>query len=449
MNAAQRFFGLVLTLIILAPFALTAQSGMEFADFKRKLEPYFADDLIEDLRMAMPQGANYRVWGWDVGDFSGDGVLDVAFSVNVLGTRRRESTVYLFVDNEGFLVNIARYPLAYVELPLEIGVVIRDGACFVTQKKKAEHWSIRGYQYRDGAVVLFDEFVSDRVDVYGHESYRNFRTLETRERFLNAKGDEQFRSNYITIPCYQRGRQIVAGYVSDVVVDAIRNVHAGAYWWKGPEDASFTARVVYDDEYLYLRVNVMDSTVVTGWCDTCAADRLDIWLDAVPPDERSGSRTVGMDDKGRVRFRTESDSGLYAFSIRIGDFTDVRPSIKVKTTDDLTPDQEAAIQQLRVVTALRSDGYVVKLRIPFLLLGYERVPLEERSLTELGCSIALYDVDNEFRPEESTLVATSPIDVLNPATYGSIRFIPESLWYGETMNIYTDAVMMTLQELGF
>lgn len=441
-------------LIILVVFmglsvSLQAQSGMEFAEFKRKIEPYFAEDLIEDLRAAMPQGAQYRVWGWDVGDFSGDGYHDVAFSVNILGTRKRECIVYLFIDNEGFLVNIARYPLQYVDLPLEVGVVIKEGACFVTQKKKAESWSIRGYQYRDGAVVHFDEFVSDRVESYGHEAYRNFRTLETRERFIGPKGDAVFETSYQTIPCYQRGRQIFAGYASEVMVNEVRNVHDGAFWWKGPDDGSFSAKAVFDDDFLYLRINVLDSTVVTGWCDTCTADRFEIWLDATPPDERSGSRYVLEDNKGRIKFRTESDSGLYAFSIRIGDFADLRPTIKVRTTDELEPEQQAAVQAVRVVTALRSDGYVIKVRIPFVLLGYDRAPVEERQLTELGCTLALYDVDNEFRPEETSLVATSPIGTLDPSTYGAIRFVPEGLWYGETTNIYTDAVMAQLRELGF
>ncbi len=444
-----RFIITLLLAVLATPALLHAQSGMEFSDFKRKIEPYFAEELIEDLRNTMPQGAQYRIWGWDVGDFSGDGFYDIAFSVNILGTRKRECVVYLFIDNDGFLVNIARYPLQYVDLPLEVGVVIKEGACFVTQKRKSEAWSIKGYQYRDGAVVHFDEFVSDRMESYGHESYRNYRDLETKERFVGPKNDLAFETSYLTIPCYRRGRQVYAGYASDVTVGQIANVHDGAFYWTGPEDGSFTAKTVFDDDYLYLRIDVRDSTVVTGWCDTCAADRFEIWVDATPPDPKSGSRYVLQDGDGRLKFRTESDSGLYAFSIRIGDFADVRPTIKVRTTDDLEPQQQEAVSSVRVVTALRSDGYVIKVRIPFVLLGYDRVPVDETFITELGCTLALYDVDNEFRPEEASLIATSPIGVLNPASYGAIRFVPDTKWYGETTNIYVDAVMSYLRDLGF
>ncbi|MDZ4745291.1 MAG: sugar-binding protein [bacterium] len=449
--AVKRFTGLILMLstLVLGVAVSNAQTGMEFSEFKRKIEPYFADELIADLVAAMPQGAQYRIWGWDVGDFSGDGVYDVAFSVNILGTRRKESTVYLFIDTEGFLVNIGRYPLSYIDLPLEVGVAVKEGACYITQKRRAENWSIRGYQYRDGSVVLLDEFETDQIGVFAHEAYRNYRTLETRERFVNDKGVVQFKSDYLTIPCYGRGRQVHAGFVSDVTVSSVRSAQAGAYWWQGPEDASFDARVVYDNDFLYVRMTVRDSTVITGWCDTCPADRIELWWDVTPPEGESGSRAITSIERNKLRVRTSTDSGLFNFSVRIGDFAERRPVIKVRTTDDLEGAQDQAVQQVRVVTSQVSDGYVVKVRIPFLLLGYDRAPVDERILTELGLTIGLYDVDNEFREEETTILATSPIRPLDPSSYGAVRFVPDDLWYGETVSIYSDAVLSQLRELGF
>ena len=439
----------VFAITMASPLSVSAQSGMEFDEFARKIDPYFAEDLIADVRSSMPQGSQYRIWGWDVGDFSGDGFYDLAMSVNILGTRKRECVVYLFVDNEGFLVNISKMPLQYIDLPLEIGVVIKEVTAYVTQKRRAEDWTIRGYRFAEGSVILVDEFVSDRIESFGHETFRSYKTLETRERFLTSEGDPAFAAEYLTIPCYSRGRQVFAGFVPEVGIGAVRNVVNGAFWWQGEEDASFRARVVYDDDFLYFRIAVRDSSIITGWCDTCAADKLDIWLDVTPAQEVGGNRYISKVDRNKLVVRSSSDSGLFAFSVRIGDFADRRPSIKVKTTDELDPAQEEAVQLVRVVTAPRVDGYVVKVRVPFVLLGYEKAPIDERSLTELGCTIALYDVDNEFRIDETTVVATSPIQPLNPSTYGAIRFVPEGKWYGETSNIYTDAVLNALRELGF
>jgi hypothetical protein len=426
----------------------SAQSGMDFEEFRVKLQKYFDDELIDDLKISLPKGTEYRVWGWDVGDFSGDGFHDVAFTVRTAGARRNEVTVYLFVDNDGFLVNISAMAMNFVEIPLEVGVVIKEGTCYVTQKRRSESWMMRGYRYVNGAVALADEFVSERIEDVGHESFRSYQTLETKDRYLSEKSDDLFKAEYLTLPCYGRGRQITAGYVSDLFVGSVRYAHEGAYWWKGETDASFLARAAYDDDNLYFVITVRDSNVVTGWCDTCPSDRLEIWMDATPP-YPNGSRYVEDIRRGEPVVRTVSDSGLYAFSVKIGDFENIRPSVKVRTTDELDLDQEQAIEQIRVVTAQRSDGYVVKIRIPFLLLGYDRVPLDEQFLTELGCTISLYDVDNEFRADETTRLSSSPLDAVNPSTYGAIRFVPEGRWYGQCSNIYTEAVMTALSELGF
>lgn len=438
----------VAALMLMAP-VLSAQSGMTYDEFSRRLTSYFAEELIQDIRPALPQGSAYRIWGWDVGDFSGDGNYDLAVSVNVLGTRKRENLVYLFVDTEGFLVNIGKLPFSYIDLPLEVGVVIKEQTCYVTQKRRSDDWMIRGYRFGEGSIVLVDEFVSDRIEAFGHETFRSYQTLETQERFITNDGDLAFATDYTVIPAYGRGRQVYAGYVPEISASRIKHVVNGAFWWSDEGDASLRARVVYDNDYLYIRVNVKDSTIITGWCDTCAADRLEIWFDVTPADELGGSRYVQSVKRSSITPRSSTDSGLYAFSIQIGDFGDRRPTIKVKTTDDLDPAQDSAVQRVRVVTAPRTGGYVVKVRIPFVLLGYERAPVDEQSITEFGCTIALYDVDNEFRPDETSVVATSPIQPLNPATYGAIQFIPDGRWYGETVNIYTESVLGTLRELGF
>ena len=439
----------MLVAIATCPSSLWAQSGMSFDEFQRRADPYFAEDLLNDVRNAMPLGANYRIWGWDVGDFSGDGVYDLAVSVHVLGSRKRECLVYLFVDVDGYLVNISKMPFAFIDLPLEVGVVIKDTSCFVTVKRKAEDWSILGYRFREGAVVLVDRFVSDRVESLGHEIYESFQTLRTRERFLKRDDEALYETEYTTIPCYSRSRQVFAGYVSEAAVQRIDDVKEGSYWWTGESDVSFRARMVYDDDYLYLRVHVRDSNVVTGWCDSCAADHVELHLDVVPRTEGDVSRNVSIVKRSDVNVRHVSDTGLFTVVVRLGDFGDRLPKVTVRTTDDLDPAQIQARRQIRAVAAPRPDGYVVKLRIPFVLLGYQKAPTEERQVTEFGCTVAVHDVDNEFRGEEATVIATSPLKALDPSSYGALRFVPDGTWYGESINIYGEAVLNALRELGF
>ncbi len=438
-----------MVVLLAAVWNVRAQSGMTFEEFQRRADPYFAEDLLADVRNAMPLGANYRIWGWDVGDFSGDGIYDLAVSVHVLGSRKRECLVYMFVDVDGYLVNISKMPFAFIDLPLEVGVVVKDTSCFVTVKRKAEDWSILGYRFREGAVVLVDQFVTDRVEAFGHETYRSFQTLKSRERFLRKDDEAAYESEYMTLPCYSRSRQVFAGFVSEAMAQRIENVTEGSYWWTGEEDASFRARMVYDDDYLYLRVYVRDSNVVTGWCDTCVADHIELHLDVAPRLETEVSRNVSIVKRSDLNVRHVSDTGLFTVVVRLGDFADRLPKVVVRTTDDLDPAQNQARRQIRAVTAPRPDGYVVKVRIPFVMLGYQKAPVDERQPTEFGCTIAVHDVDNEFRGDEYTILATSPLKALDPSTYGSIRFIPDGAWYGESTNIYGEAVLTALRELGF
>jgi hypothetical protein len=135
---------LTVFIFIIAVNSLFSQSGSRFPDFAKKLEYYFHKDLIADLQKSLPQGVNYTIWGWDVGDFSGDGNYDVAFVVRLASERKRLVQVYLFVDMDGFLTQVAKFPYKFIETPLEVGIIIKSNACLITKKNKQFNWSIRG-----------------------------------------------------------------------------------------------------------------------------------------------------------------------------------------------------------------------------------------------------------------------------------------------------------------
>lgn len=441
---------IILFVVILGSAKVCAQSGMTFAEFALKLDPYFDKELIMDISAQLPQGSEYRIWSWDVGDFSGDGFNDVAFAVKVAGEKRKVMNVYLVTDIEGFLTTVAQFQYMYVDLPLEVGVVIKENACYTTRKIEEFNWMVRGYRYDMGSVVLLDEFSTAKVDKFTRETYKNYQSLQTSERFINTQTNETaFSTKYLTIPSYPRGRQMFRGYSAEAVSKSVDFVTAGAFYWGGESDCSFTLRSVYDEDYLYMTITVKDDELITGRCDTCTADYVDIWFDTNQPG-RDGERFVAKTKRSqKMSIRSAADSGIYCITVKLGDFLEHKPYIKVKTTDELEPTQTSSVSQVKVVAAPRKQGYMVKLRIPFLLLGYEHAPVDEKELTQLGCTIAVHDSDNEFRPEEEALICTSPFASLNPATYGTMLFVPQEHWYGETTNLYTDALLKYLSEMGF
>ena len=67
--------------------------------------------------------------------------------------------------------------------------------------------------------------------------------------------------------------------------------------------------------------------------------------------------------------------------------------------DVLTDVQKQTIQQVKAAATLWDKGYIVKVRIPFQLLGFVGAPIEEGKIVEYGCTVVVRDIDNEFRPE--------------------------------------------------
>lgn len=431
------FFGLSVT--------AWAQSGMTFEDLREKLDPYFAEELIGDVHKQLPLGIDYRIWGWDVGDFSGDGYHDLAASIKIKGDRSRAVQVYLFVDIDGYLTKVGQFEYKYIELPIEVGIAIRDNACHVMQKERKYHWDVIGYRFDNGSLIVLDEFSTKQKKRLTRESYRNFQTLNGYERFLSTRsGKVEFFTEFLSIPSYSRGRYVFKGLSSDVISNSVKFVPSGAFYWEGKEDVSLKIRSAYDDEFVYVLVYVTDDIVTPERIEDGLSERVEVWLDVANVPNR-----ILREDTKWDEYRTLADSGIFSFAVYPGNFAERKAYVNISATDELTEVQRQAVEQVKAVSSLWDDGYVVKLRIPFQLLGFEGAPIDPDAITEFGCTVVAYDIDNEFRPEEESVIATSAFESMNPATYGALLFIPNSIRYGEARNIYADPVAERLKELGF
>ena len=59
------------------------------------------------------------------------------------------------------------------------------------------------------------------------------------------------------------------------------------------------------------------------------------------------------------------------------------------------------------------------------------------------------DSDNEFRPEEETILSTSPVELFERDSYSTLLLIPRNEWFGKTTNILAEQLIRSLQEAGF
>ncbi len=439
----------IIIIVFLIGGMLYGQSGSRFPEFAKKMEYYFDKELIADLEKALPQGVNYTIWGWDVGDFSGDGHYDVAFVVRMASERKRIVQVYLFVDMDGFLTQVAKFPYKFINTPLEVGIIIKSNACLITKKHKQFNWSIRGYSFLDGNLVLYDDYTTERKGKFTKETYCNYQKLESTLKYvLTKKKQTKFFTKYTTIPAYPRGRIIYRGYSSEAHISDIDFISRGAWYWTGEQDGSYDIKTVYDDEYLYISMKIRDDNFVPQYCDTCIGDYVQLWFDF--SNINSKTSRFPQIKRNRVISKNNKNEEIFSITIYPGDFYDKRAYVSaVSSTRDLEDYQKAAVKNIRTAAVLRDSGYVIKAKIPFRLFGYEVAPVDEDNFATIGFTSVFHDIDNEFRPEEETEIAMSKFNPAKPVSYAEILLIPQDKWYGSAKNFYRRDILRFLLELGF
>lgn len=428
---------------------LHSQSGSRFPEFAKKMEYYFDKELIGDLEKALPQGVNYTIWGWDVGDFSGDGHYDVAFVVRMASERKRIVQVYLFVDMDGFLTQVAKFPYKFIETPLEVGIIIKSNACLITKKHKQFSWSIRGYRFLDGNLVLYDDYTTKPVGKFTKETYKNYQDLKSSLKYvLTSKKKTKFYTKYTSVPAYPRGKIIYKGYSAEAHISDIDFVNRGAWYWTGEKDGSYDIKAVYDESYIYISLKIRDDNFVPQYCDSCIGDYVRLWFDF--SDINSKSSRFPVVKRKKLIYKNIENEEIFSITIYPGDFYDKRAYVsEVSSTEDLEDYQKEAVKNIRTASAPRDSGYVIKVKIPFRLFGYEIAPVDDNTFASIGFTSVFHDIDNEFRPEEETQIASSIFNPAKPVTYGEILLVPQNKWYGSAKNYYRLDILRFLLELGF
>ncbi|KXK55322.1 MAG: hypothetical protein UZ07_CHB004002143 [Chlorobi bacterium OLB7] len=435
-----------LLLLLSTVMVASAQEAITFEQLAERMDPYFAPELVQDVRDALPQ-APYDVWGYDVGDFTGDSAYDFAVCFRLRADNKRRIQVYFFIDEEGIMQLVKQSTVGFVELPIEVGVTISKGTASIARKQSPTEWSIEGYRYRDGVIMLVDDFTTTQRGNTTHEEYRNYQTLEGNDRYRNTNtGEAIFETGFMTIPSYSRGRDVSSGYQANSTTQMSRFVQSGSYYWTGAQDLSFNVRSAHDNDFLYFNIFCHDDHVVVNppkENDT-AVDRLEIWLDMYTLGDRL---RVGKRSRD---FRTKTDTNIYAFEVGLGDLLDKPATVQPRTSNYLDPEQTAAAKRIKAVAAKADSGYTVKIRIPWAFLGFAERPAADSLLTEFGATVVIHDMDNIYRPEEITAMASSEkFEDAKPATFGALVLVPDNRHYGDAENIFLGEVKERLEEVGF
>lgn len=438
------------TVAVVIGYSGYAQQGMSRDEFYRKLESYFDRELISDLDHAFPSANDVTFYSWDAGDFSGDGNDDLACVVRNRADKGKRVRVYLFVDVDGYLTQIAVKEYRFIELPLEIGVVVRYGVCYITEKLQQYNWRMTGYRFDGIALIQTSVFTTRRVGSFTQEQTLLYSDLQRRERWsVTATGNVELERKCGVVPLYYRGITPSHGYRRRAQLGSVDYVLEGAYYWNGPNDCSLVIGGAYDSAYVYLSLVVRDDAVVTGYCDTCIADRMELWFDLFTSDSALPSLAVRRTKRSYV-IRQRPDAPMIGVEIRLGDFADKPPSVKLLVSDSsmLTRLRLKSLTEVAVHSEQTDDGYLVRIRIPWLLLSSEFVPPSAMT-TILGFLAKVIDVDNEFRPEETTVFANAMWKPTMIATEGELALVPQGEQFGSVEYVHAGIVIEQLRRRGF
>ncbi|MCX7936753.1 MAG: hypothetical protein RMK00_00295 [Bacteroidota bacterium] len=426
------------------------QEGMRRDEFYRKLESYFDRELIGDLNRAFPNERDYTFYSWDAGDFSGDGNHDLACVVRHRAEKGKRLWVYLFADVDGFLTQIAVKEYRFVELPLEVGVVIRYGICYVTEKLQQYNWRIRGYRFDGIALVEVTTYETRRIAGYTVEQMISLSALERNERWIVTLSNAVvLERKCAVVPIYPRGFLPTHGYQRMARIQSVDYVLQGAFYWNGAEDCSVAMAGAYDTNYLYMTIAVRDDEVVSPYCDTCAADRLELWFDTYTGDTSLPSIAVRREKRG-IAMRQRPDAPLVGLAVQLGNFSTKLPTAKLLLSDSsmLTRLRQKAFADVALYAERTLVGYIVRIRLPWMLLSSEPIVPTSRPRT-IGLVLQIIDIDNEFRPEEATVLANAKYQPGVVATEGEIVLMPSGEQYGRVEYVYDDRIIEQLRRRGF
>lgn len=239
--------------------------GTKWDAFKKNLKPFFGDDLINDISNHEPLIANYTVYSWDVGDFSGDGYSDLAMSVKTPTTRGRNMKVLFFADIDGYLEKVGELEKQYVDLPLEVGVAVREGAVFITEKQRQFEWEIKGYSLINGEFLKVEDFETKSAAGITNESSIGYKNRPSRIRILESSNNKLlFDYKYLVSELASGSRNPLdhSPYLSRS--SDVNGISEGAYWWESWDDLSFEVSFSYRDGILIADIDVTDDKVLTA-----------------------------------------------------------------------------------------------------------------------------------------------------------------------------------------
>lgn len=184
--------------------------------------------------------------------------------------------------------------------------------------------------------------------------------------------------------------------------------------WEGEGDAWMSVRSLYDDDNLYLFVEITDDSYIkpSKAEDLMASDHLELWIDKLTTLAREADEYY-PEEWDRVK-------DPYVSQIALAEVAAAKPML-----ERWLPDNSDPRVFVKAGFSKSKKGINVELAIPWSEFGYEYSP------AYASFSLVYSDSDNKSKPKQETLLGTSRLQWADPFTFGIISTSrPQRTYWG-------------------
>ena len=415
---------------------MTRSDSLEHAGLAEALGGIFSREKIATILSKLPPKS--KIYGYDVGEYSGDDGMDVVLSAMRADAPRRTLDVHFFInDGPGFRL-LRTLTRRYVLEPIEVGFSIDHGVCHVTEKTGEFGWRITGYSAVGGNFRRSSEWTTDRMRVgarvtgVGYERSFSYETLLTEEHFYGANtGKSYLRQRYYDLPVFPAELSLPDDMPAQVGDTSGLMISSGGSSWHGPDDCHVAVSARSDSTAVTFRVRLHDDRLLYH-ADPDSADHLDLLFDL-------SRRNRVRPDGTRQRYAKQTEFGV---RILMGDGMARTPVVDL-LGGDLAARHGALVDVRRVALQDQFQTYEFLIRVPLALFR------EKAFLPAAGFVCAYHDVDHPGNLRWVSIASTARDYVPGrPETFGRLHFVADPVAAYEWENIRASALAARLRRAG-
>lgn len=410
--------------------------SLEHAGLAEALGGIFSPEKIATILSKLPPKS--KIFGYDIGEYSGDDGMDVVLSAMREDVPRRTLDVHFFInDGAGFRL-LRTLTRRYVLEPIEVGFSIDHGVCHVTEKTGEFSWRITGYSAAGGNFRRTEEWTTDRMRVgarvtgVGYERNYSYETLLSEEHYYGANTGKQYlRQRYYDLPVFPAelslpdDMPVQAGDTTGLMISS------GGSSWHGPDDCQVFVSARFDSNAVNFRVRVHDDRLLHHQSPD-SADHLDLLFDL-------SRRNRVRPDGARQSYTKQT-----AFGIRIlmGDGGTRTPVVEL-LGGELVGRYGGQVDVRSIGVPDQFQTYEFVIRVPLALFQLRGKP------QPAGFVCAYHDVDHPGNLRWASIASTArEYEAGRPETYGRLHFVPDPVAAYEWENIRASALAAQLRRAG-